>query len=416
MSTRKSDRERAWQSVHVPPVEPASVDLLNQLLTKGIEAVIREADELNVLKPPYGHKVHIPEDAHVAEDPAQNESEDESDLDVSDGEQEEAHEEEPDEQDKFSYAHGFNPVTFLSNFIKKNDPKALAHRAQQKQEALRYLCRRAEAALDSDTAFKDMDGLRENLMSGVILGPSTGDVTSRSARLWAASVRPGKLVFEVFAATSQEHAYDTLVVDTTRTVDGNLYVGGTVVEHLQSSTRYDVRVSLSSPNFGLLGPEGKHMVHATFETLPEEDDYGGDERHSAEEIGFCAFGCPLLLKGDVRQGKLGGPATWSMACEAMQARKPTFLVAAGGIIPSHEARMAARSTAPAGATKQPSALYPVGSPAALHLQSCGDSPQGVRTRLSALYGRQLGDKAPATTHAGVPPQQLQPWQCICPQD
>lgn len=46
MAARQSDSEQTWKSISVPQAEAPSLELLNDLLTRGIEATIREADEV----------------------------------------------------------------------------------------------------------------------------------------------------------------------------------------------------------------------------------------------------------------------------------------------------------------------------------------------------------------------------------
>ena len=90
--------------------------------------------------------------------PELTESEADSDIDLSDEEQSNVEGGE-EEQDSFAYTHGFNPIAFLAAFLKSNDPKAVAQRAKDRQSSLRYLCQRADAALDVQVAFAQLSDL-----------------------------------------------------------------------------------------------------------------------------------------------------------------------------------------------------------------------------------------------------------------
>jgi hypothetical protein len=131
--------------VVLPEAPPPTMKLLHELLHSGVESTLREAENQDVLEPPYGRKVANPlpktddEDELDADDPWADVEDEEDEDGEEDGEEEE-------EEPKFEFAYGFNALKFLGEYLKTNNPKAVRERAIERQKQLLLEAKQAEVS------------------------------------------------------------------------------------------------------------------------------------------------------------------------------------------------------------------------------------------------------------------------------
>jgi hypothetical protein len=113
------------------------IDFLNETLRHSIERLLEEAKVNNALLPPYGRPPtptpFVDEDEEIVQD-----------LDgVND---EDTRHDDADDATNFKYAYGFNPLTFLAEFLHRAHPASIAIRNKTRCEAQARLCARAKHA------------------------------------------------------------------------------------------------------------------------------------------------------------------------------------------------------------------------------------------------------------------------------
>lgn len=181
------------------------------IINAGFRAVLNEASKLGVLDPPHG-RTPMPDPKKITEeeafawsdngDPADRE---ETDTEVSDeqpttapaGTPEPEEEEEDDDDDKlleYKFDYGFNPLVFLGEYLRKNNPAALRAREEQRNADLEYLRGRAAKALARESALAELRELVMYRQSGITHGPIVGEVSDCGCIVWARAFRAGALL------------------------------------------------------------------------------------------------------------------------------------------------------------------------------------------------------------------------------
>jgi hypothetical protein len=104
------------------------VNLLNSTLRDSIEKLLEKASKENAVLPPFGRPPtptpFVEDDEEVCQDATED---DDTRNDAAD----------------FKYEYGFNPLTFLAEFIHRAHPDSIALRNQQKADARARLRHRA---------------------------------------------------------------------------------------------------------------------------------------------------------------------------------------------------------------------------------------------------------------------------------
>lgn len=313
----------------VPELGPPTMELLNHLLHEGIEQTLKSADEWNVLQPPYGHKPpKLPVDYVERVRQRQQEAlEEEEEEDEELGDMMEEDEESVEEEPPFHYHHGFNAVLELGRFLRRNNPKNVRANAILRQQAFQTLKNRAAAALATQNSFFFIQQRVVELRSGILLGPLSGDVTARSARLWCRSAMPGRVVFELSATPNFAKIVDHAVADANE--DGDM--AATVwFEDLEPQQTYFYRVCTSSSALPFPGPAAGFFRHGKFQTCPSED--------VVASVRLCMLGAPLFSKGHPAVGRAGGAPPWAETCAAVSRCAPDCVILNGGLVPRDDMR------------------------------------------------------------------------------
>ena len=157
------------------------MDDLKTLLFHGLNETIQEAAKLQVLEAPYGRppqitiealdeKMNRESDSEDDENDANNNPDDETDYDD---------ESDSDEEVQFNYEYGFNPLTFLGQFLKRNNPKNIAITQQMRKDAIGFLQKRASHGIFQEQTKANLELLSARLVTGIDLGPSVGMVTAQ---------------------------------------------------------------------------------------------------------------------------------------------------------------------------------------------------------------------------------------------
>ena len=133
----------------MPPV-PEHLATLDSLLHEGLEALLREAQEKDVLLPPFGRPpLQLPfEEYQAAEEEGSDEDDDEDEDEdgTADGTAD-GDEGGVPAGPEFAFNYGFNPLMFLAKFLTKNNPVNIAARKLEYEKSTRYLLTIAEHAM-----------------------------------------------------------------------------------------------------------------------------------------------------------------------------------------------------------------------------------------------------------------------------
>ncbi len=184
------------------------------IINAGFRAVLDEASKLGVLDPPHG-RTPMPDPKKITEEEASAWSDDgdpaereETDTEVSDeqpptavGTPEPEEEEDDDEDDKlleYKFDYGFNPLVFLGEYLRKNNPAALRARQEQRNADLEYLRGRAAKSLAREAALAELRELVVHRQSGITHGPIVGEVSDCGGIVWARAFRSGELLLYFF--------------------------------------------------------------------------------------------------------------------------------------------------------------------------------------------------------------------------
>lgn len=185
------------------------------MINAGFRAVLNEASKLGVLDPPHG-RTPMPDPNKITEEDAfvsnsdrddDNSDREETGTEVSEeqthassadlgvgGEDED--EDDDDDDDKlleYKFDYGFNPLVFLGEYLRKNNPAAVRAREEQLNADLEYLRYRAAKCLAREAALVELRDLVVHRQSGITHGPIVGEVSDCGGIVWARAFRSGAL-------------------------------------------------------------------------------------------------------------------------------------------------------------------------------------------------------------------------------
>ena len=201
--------------------------LLNSILQKSLETLLKEARTRDILSPPYGR----PETPTPFVD--------ENNLSAL------ALDESDDDYLEFKYEYGFNPLTFLGNLILKSHPSSLAAVRNNILQAHNHLKKRvAHANIQLNTAL-DLQRILSELRSGILHGPITSPLSANSVLCTCRAVAEGEVVCQVSKRVDFSE-----IAGTFRAVvlDASSAVKITVTD-LEPNTRYFLRVCLQDEGY-----------------------------------------------------------------------------------------------------------------------------------------------------------------------
>lgn len=193
--------------------DPLDLDSIAPIVNAGFRAVLVEASKLGVLDPPHG-RTPMPDPKKITdEDPfaSENGKDDGSDSDTgaccrttsggawnnNGNNDENADDDDNDDADsdetllEYKFDYGFNPLVFLGEYLRKNNPVAIRAREEQHDADLGYLRQRAARCLGREAVFVELNELVVQRRSGIIHGPIFGEVSDCGGVMWARTFRPG---------------------------------------------------------------------------------------------------------------------------------------------------------------------------------------------------------------------------------
>ncbi|CAM9591313.1 unnamed protein product, partial [Hapterophycus canaliculatus] len=246
----------------------AALDLASiaPLINAGFRAVLSEAAKRGVLDPPHGRTPMPDPDKIIQENPF--DSSDDEDNCNGDGEEKaiaveavvdkepspEGGDDDDDDDDKlleYKFDYGFNPLVFLGEYLRKNNPAAMQAHKEQRRADLEYLrhrvakCRRREEAV---VELRELVALRQ---SGIVHGPIVGEASDCGGIVWARTFRPGQLMIEL----SRHEDFRTICRQAVTKVDQSMDCSAIVeFDDLASSTTWYHRGYLHNPRKGFDGP------------------------------------------------------------------------------------------------------------------------------------------------------------------
>lgn len=158
------------------------LELLEKILETGLQKLLNEARRTDILKFPYGR----------SSNPTPLITEEEF---VKSGAWKSDHLN--DDEPKFEYNYGFNPIRFMGDFIKWAHPDTVAARRDAKSDAferLKSIARHGVKQIDT------VDNLKETiqyLRSGILWGPFTTPLSSTSVLCICQPLKAGTIVIQV---------------------------------------------------------------------------------------------------------------------------------------------------------------------------------------------------------------------------
>lgn len=185
------------------PLDLASVA---PILNAGFRAVLAEASKRGVLNPPYGRTAMPDPNKIIEDDPFGSTGDEDEEADEEDSETKGDdrrgssgggggdEDDEDDDDDKlleYKFDYGFNPLVFLGDFLRRNNPVAIQARREKRVADLAYLRQRAAKSLDREDALVELRALVVHRCMGLVHGPIVGDVSDCGGLVWAKAFRPG---------------------------------------------------------------------------------------------------------------------------------------------------------------------------------------------------------------------------------
>lgn len=186
------------------------------MINAGFRAVLNEASKLGVLDPPHG-RTPMPdprkitgEDAFASSsggDDGNNSDRGDTGTEISEeptaassadlrAVEEDDDEDDDDDDDKlleYKFDYGFNPLVFLGEYLRKNNPAAVRAREEQHNADLEYLRHRAAKCLAREAALVELHDLVVHRQSGITHGPIVGELSECGGVIWARAFRSGML-------------------------------------------------------------------------------------------------------------------------------------------------------------------------------------------------------------------------------
>lgn len=208
-SRRKSDSNTVLDLASIAP-----------MLNASFRAVLNEASKRGVLDPPHG-RTPMPDPQKITEgdlfasdggsdiggdDDDREETDTEPDepaLEAMDTEEEPPPpEEDGDDQDdddddkllEYKFDYGFNPLVFLGEYLRKNNPAAVLARKDKRNADREYLRNRVAKCLGREAASIELRELVVHRQSGITNGPIVGELSDCGGLVWARTFRPGELL------------------------------------------------------------------------------------------------------------------------------------------------------------------------------------------------------------------------------
>ena len=209
-----------------------ALEFLSASLRGGISKLLEEAKRKGCIAPPYGRppvpspfvdESQIDEEALLQEDLSGQK------LDI----------------DNFDYEYGFNPLLFLSDFIRRVHPASVASRKRDCITTVKRLEHRANHARKQLSTANDLKHRVNYLRSGILQGPLSAPVTANSVMIWCRAAVSGTVIVEVsksklFSSVHTNEAIPSFSMKTGGPDDPVTIV----VNDLNFSTRYFVRCHL----------------------------------------------------------------------------------------------------------------------------------------------------------------------------
>lgn len=181
------------------------------LINAGFRAVLSEAAERGVLDPPHG-RTPMPDPGKITEEDPFDSSSDGDIGNDDDGDEtkiaekavvdtgplpgggDDDGEDDDDKLLEYKFDYGFNPLVFLGEYLRKNNPGAMQARKEQHRADVEYLRDRAVKCLQREAAVVELRELVAHRQSGIVHGPVVGEVSDCGGIIWARTFRPGVLL------------------------------------------------------------------------------------------------------------------------------------------------------------------------------------------------------------------------------
>ena len=263
-------------SDHSEPPQNPTIDDLKSLLFHGLNETLVAASKEDVLSSPYGRpeqltiekldaKMNEPSDSESEDDITKDDDEEKKDENT--GNDDEDSEDDSDEEVHFSYKYGFNPLIFLGQYLKRNNPKNIALKKQKTESAINFLTKRATHGLLQLSVASEIETLSARLLTGIDLGPSTGNLTATSVLLWCQSSTRGTVIFDV----STSPTFPEKDTDTQQAIAGEKendpFTASVSFQNLTPATTYYFRVCLETEDGKFPGVVAGNFVSGSFTTL-----------------------------------------------------------------------------------------------------------------------------------------------------
>ncbi|CAN0335056.1 unnamed protein product, partial [Ectocarpus sp. 12 AP-2014] len=242
------------------------------------------------------------------DDEDDNENDDDDDVD-------------DDELLEYTFDYGFNPLVFLGEYLRNNNPAAVQARKEQHENDLEYLRQRVAKCRERETAVVELRELVILRRSGITHGPIVGQVSDCGGIVWARTFRPGQLTIEL----SRHEDFRTICRQAVTKVDQSTECSAMVeFDSLDSSTTWYHRSYLHHPRKGFDGPAAGFCTQGMcFSTLPERDeDIGG--LFVFRLVAFSLHGLGLTSAATKHRPEIEG------TCSAISAAVPRCCLALGG--------------------------------------------------------------------------------------
>lgn len=214
----------------MPQSPSAKLDLLDKILRQGLDKLLNVSRSKKLLKPPFGRPDPKPTPLISEDEFIHNYSADDG---LEDG----------NDEPIFDYQYGFNPLTFLADYILWAHPTSHGTRAEARSRSHERLKFRANHAKLQIEISQSLSELASRQRSGIQCGPYTSIVTSTTVLCSCSAVRIGIVALEVstdseFNSLHSKHECST--VDAA--VEGKPVKF--LIENLAAGTRYFLRCCL----------------------------------------------------------------------------------------------------------------------------------------------------------------------------
>lgn len=198
------------------------------MITAGFRAVLNEASKRGVLDPPHG-RTPMPDPQKITEEASSaskggkiksgggdddeeegGETDTESDEparvatdaeepplpgeEVDDDRDDDGDDDDDDKLLEYKFDYGFNPLVFLGEYLRKNNPAAILAREAKRKADAEYLRLRAAKCLGREAASVELRELVVHRQSGITNGPIVGELSDCGGVVWARTFRPGELL------------------------------------------------------------------------------------------------------------------------------------------------------------------------------------------------------------------------------